>query len=204
MRLRGHLTYSNVISTICLFLLLGGGTAWATAKVLGKESVGSKQLKKEAVTPAKLSKAAKTALGGSAGPRGEAGAQGPKGDEGSPGAPGEPATKLFAQIREDGTVNTSSVPVVSLRTAEGGYLVNFGQDISHCAVVGTEGSLPLFNQPGDTTGDKEGWVNVGLDSGPGESRPGFPRVDTVGVITHEEGAPFEHHINASFYLAVFC
>jgi hypothetical protein len=28
-RVRSHLTYANVISTICLFLLLGGGTAVA-------------------------------------------------------------------------------------------------------------------------------------------------------------------------------
>jgi hypothetical protein len=28
-RVRQHLTYSNVISTLCLFLLLGGGTAVA-------------------------------------------------------------------------------------------------------------------------------------------------------------------------------
>ena len=29
--LRGKLTYSNVLSTLCLFLLLGGGTAYAAA-----------------------------------------------------------------------------------------------------------------------------------------------------------------------------
>ena len=28
-RLRSHLTYANVISTLCLFLLLGGGSAVA-------------------------------------------------------------------------------------------------------------------------------------------------------------------------------
>lgn len=52
-RLRSKLTYSNVISTLCLFLLVGGGTAVA-ANHLGKNSVGSKQLKKNAVTAAKL------------------------------------------------------------------------------------------------------------------------------------------------------
>jgi hypothetical protein len=48
-RLRGYLTYSNVVSTLCLALLLCGGTAYA-ATALAKSSVGSKQLKKEAVT----------------------------------------------------------------------------------------------------------------------------------------------------------
>jgi hypothetical protein len=57
--LRGKLTYSNVISTLCLFLLLGGGTAFA-ASHLGKNSVGTKQLKKHSVTTAKIKKNAIT------------------------------------------------------------------------------------------------------------------------------------------------
>jgi hypothetical protein len=51
--LRGKLTYSNVISTLCLFLLLGGGTAIAASK-LAKNSVGTKQLKSNSVTVAKI------------------------------------------------------------------------------------------------------------------------------------------------------
>jgi hypothetical protein len=58
-RLRNQLTYSNVISTLCLFLVLGGGTAFA-ASHLGKNSVGSKQIKKNAVTTAKLQNGAVT------------------------------------------------------------------------------------------------------------------------------------------------
>ena len=50
--MRPRLTYSNVVSTLCLFLLLGGGAAYA-ASHLGKNSVGSKQLKKNAVITAK-------------------------------------------------------------------------------------------------------------------------------------------------------
>jgi hypothetical protein len=57
--LRKHLTYSNVVATICLFLLLGGGAAIAAGK-LGKNTVGSKQLKKNAVTAAKIKKEAVT------------------------------------------------------------------------------------------------------------------------------------------------
>jgi hypothetical protein len=113
-RIRGKLSYSNVVSTLCLVLLLGGGTAYA-ASTLGKESVGAKQLAKGAVTPSKLSKAAKSGMTGpkgATGATGAAGAQGPQGAQGipgQPGGPGAPATTLFAQIREDGTVNTSSV-----------------------------------------------------------------------------------------------
>lgn len=83
-RVREKLTYSNVISTLCLVLLLGGGTAYAATK-LGKNSVGTKQLQKGAVTPAKLSKASKKTLQGPAGPQG---IQGPVGKEGSAGKEG--------------------------------------------------------------------------------------------------------------------
>lgn len=51
--IRRHLTYANVVSTICLFLLLGGATAFA-AKQLAKNSVGTKQLKNNAVTAVKI------------------------------------------------------------------------------------------------------------------------------------------------------
>ena len=56
--MRERLTYSNVVSTLCLFILLGGG-AYAAAK-LPKNSVGTKQLRKNAVTAAKIRKGAVT------------------------------------------------------------------------------------------------------------------------------------------------
>ncbi len=56
---RKRLTYANVMSSIAVFLVLGGATAFA-ANQLGKNSVGSKQLKKNAVTAAKLKKNAVT------------------------------------------------------------------------------------------------------------------------------------------------
>jgi hypothetical protein len=86
-RIRGKLSYANVISTLCLLLLLGGGTAYASS-ALGKESVGTKQLTKAAVTPSKLSKAAKKTLTGPAGPQGATGATGPQGPQGVPGQEG--------------------------------------------------------------------------------------------------------------------
>jgi hypothetical protein len=53
------LTYSNVVSTLCLFLLLSGGAAFAAAH-LGKNSVGAKQLKRSAVTSPKIKDGAVT------------------------------------------------------------------------------------------------------------------------------------------------
>jgi hypothetical protein len=50
--MRKHLTYANVVSSLCLFMLLGG-VAYAGTQ-LAKGSVGTNQLKAEAVTKGKL------------------------------------------------------------------------------------------------------------------------------------------------------
>jgi hypothetical protein len=83
-RFRFRPTYSNVVATLALFFALAGG-AWAATQ-LPKESVGSTQLAKGAVTPAKLSDQAKK---GFTGARGEAGAQGALGPRGNEGPRGE-------------------------------------------------------------------------------------------------------------------
>lgn len=46
-----RLTYANVMSSIAVFLVIGGGAAFAA---LGKNTVGAKQLKKNAVTNPKI------------------------------------------------------------------------------------------------------------------------------------------------------
>lgn len=89
--LRSKLTYANVMVTILAFAVLGGGTAWA-ATHLAKSSVGTKQLKRGAVTPPKLSKAAKKEL---AGPAGASGPKGPRGPEGARGPQGLSGTQPF-------------------------------------------------------------------------------------------------------------
>lgn len=69
-KIRPQFTYANVISTLCLFLLLAGGSALAATQ-LGKNTVGSRQLKSKAVTTGKVapnaingSKVAKESLTG--------------------------------------------------------------------------------------------------------------------------------------------
>lgn len=132
-RFRTKITYANVVSTLCLFLLVGGGVAWAAAH-LPKNSVGAKQLKKGAVTPSKLSQSTKTTLKGSVGP---AGPQGPKGDTGAP------ATSLWAEISETGSVRKGSGVVSALQPfGEGSYEVNFNRDVRECTYQATSSDYP--------------------------------------------------------------
>jgi hypothetical protein len=95
-RVLGNLTYANVMATVAVFIALGGAS-YAAIK-LPKNSVGAKQLKSGAVTPAKLNKATRSTL------TGPAGAPGPQGPAGAPGAdltgtkplaPGETQTGSF-------------------------------------------------------------------------------------------------------------
>jgi hypothetical protein len=83
-RLRPRLSYANVIATLALFLVLGGGAAFAATQ-LPKNSVGARQLKKHAVTPAKLSASTVNQLRGATGPQGPKGAKGATGAKGAKG-----------------------------------------------------------------------------------------------------------------------
>jgi len=95
--LRSKLTYANVISTLCLFLLLGGGAAMAAGK-LARNSVGTRQIKNAAITGPKIKRAsieatkltalATSTLKGATGPRGPKGATGAKGVAGAKGERG--------------------------------------------------------------------------------------------------------------------
>lgn len=86
-RLRPRLTYANVIATLALFLALGGGAAYA-ASHLGKGTVGARQLKRNAVSAAKVRDGSLLARDFKAGelPTGERGPAGGRGPQGAPGA----------------------------------------------------------------------------------------------------------------------
>lgn len=79
-RVRSKLTYANVVSSICLFVILGG-SAYAASQ-LPRNSVGTKQLKNGSVSLAKLSSSAKKALKGAPGAPGAPGLAGPAGKNG--------------------------------------------------------------------------------------------------------------------------
>jgi hypothetical protein len=101
--LRKQLSYANVMSSIAVFVVLGGGAYAATT--LSKNSVGSTQIKAKAVSSSKIAANAVTSskvkdgsllskdfkpgefvgTPGPVGPPGAAGATGAKGETGSPG-----------------------------------------------------------------------------------------------------------------------
>ncbi len=100
---RTRFTYANVIATLALFLALSGGAAYA-ASHLGKNSVGSKQLKTGAVTGAKVKDGSLMATDFAAGevPRGERGPAGDRGSQGERGAAGAAgATDVIVRYAEE-------------------------------------------------------------------------------------------------------
>jgi hypothetical protein len=107
-KLRGKLTYANVMVTILAFVVLAGGTAFASQALLPKDSVGTRQLKKGAVTPGKLSAKTRLALVGPVGPKGD---RGPQGAEGPKGTAGTTGNEPFVVDVNSGEVDPVSGPV---------------------------------------------------------------------------------------------
>jgi hypothetical protein len=147
-KLRARLTYANVVSTIALLLAVGGGTAYAAAKI------GTNNIRYHAVTGSKVatnavtaSKVKNSALSGSDlrdnSIRGAdvrngtleavdfAAGQLPKGDK------GDPATSIFAVVSAAGTLTTAKGITNLSSTDAGVYTATAAQDVSKCAAVAT-------------------------------------------------------------------
>ena len=105
-RLRGRLTYANVIATVALFLALGG-SSYAALK-LPKNSVGSKQLKANAVTTAKVKAGSLLTSDFRSSQRSRL--RGPAGAKGDQGAPGPVTGNLPSGATVRGVYNVDFVP----------------------------------------------------------------------------------------------
>jgi hypothetical protein len=124
-RLRAKLTYANVMVTILAFAVLAGGTAFANEALLPKNSVGSRQVKAGAITPAKLSAASKLTFTGAKGATGDPGPQGPQGDRGPEGPPGLPGlagdapfvVDAVSGVQEDSAGTTSATVMLGGTTS---------------------------------------------------------------------------------------
>lgn len=127
--LRRHLTYANVVASLALFLALGGAAFAATQ--LPRNSVGTGQLKRGAVTAGKIAKRTRNQLRGDRGPQGPQGptgktgkagprgAAGPAGPKGAAGADGTgPAFEVFA------TNKAVPGPIVAQTLGAGAYVLS--------------------------------------------------------------------------------
>jgi hypothetical protein len=189
-----------VVASAALVMSTIGTSIAATHYVI----TSPKQIKPGSISLAGLSKGARKSLRGPRGARGPAGPQGGAGSNGLMGPPGAPATKLWAQIGADGSVNASSPGVrASAGVSSGTYVVNFGQDITHCAAIATQGAIPSYAAAGGTAGGLVGAPVVRLFNAGVDLAPGFPSVSSAVVATTSQaagGAPTA----TTFYVAVFC
>jgi hypothetical protein len=105
-KITSRLSYSNVMATVAVFAALGGG-AYAAVK-MPKNSVGSAQLKRNAVSSSKVKDRSLLARDFKRGqlPAGAQGPQGPQGVQGIQGEKGEKGDK--GDKGETGTVDTSN------------------------------------------------------------------------------------------------
>jgi hypothetical protein len=158
-QLRKRLTYANVMSSIAVFFVLTGATAFAATQ-LAKNSVGSKQLKKNAVTAAKIKKNAVTTSkirnnAVTSAKIADDAVTGAKANEASfgqvpsaksaetAGVAGSASNVLWAVVSDpsgagNATLARSSQPAPSV-TENVGVIVSFNRNISNCAWTATRG-----------------------------------------------------------------
>jgi hypothetical protein len=119
-----------VACTALLFAMTGAGYA---AGMLGPNTVGTKQLKKNAVVSAKIKDRSLLAVDFKAGQL----PQGPKGDPGAPGAPGAPGQQgpagpgaQWATVSSGGTILRQSGGITAAKVQTGGYRVTFPEAVT--------------------------------------------------------------------------
>lgn len=151
-------TLPVVLSATALVVTVLGATplgAIAQNAAFPRNSVGTGQLKRNAVTPAKLApNAVRSAhvLDGSLLasdfkpgqlPQGPKGDKGDKGDKGERGDPGVPATRLWAWVDAAGAIRRSSGVTRVTKDGFASYLVEFNQTITGCAIVAGQAQFAL-------------------------------------------------------------
>lgn len=188
--MRRHLTYANIVSTLCLFIVLGG-SAFAATKVGSKQiadnSVQGKDVKNGSLTGKDVKLRSLTAGLFKAGqlPRGATGATGPQGPQGPAGAA---AATLFASVNNQGALNYGS-GVTTTSGSNGNYSVTFNRSLNGCATMVTPG----FGSP---------------STGSNNSSPSLYAASvSVGAATAAVSIVNSANQNAtagSFFIAVFC
>jgi hypothetical protein len=189
-----------VVATAALVMAAIGTSVAAS----GYTITSSKQIKPGSVSLSSLSKSARTALRGErgpAGPQGEDGFDGSDGEDGSDGQDGQDAAAIWAQVKADGSISDASPGVTAANPSTGVYYVNLGSDVTHCAVVATQSSIPDFASPGHSTTGVPGSAFVVQNSAGATLATGFPSVSSVAVQTRRvTGAA----VATSFTITALC
>lgn len=149
-RLRSHLSYANVMVTLLAFVVLCGGTAVAVSQ-LGKESVGTRQLKKNAVTGAKVKDGSLRPkdIKGWVGIPNEKGLVGPAGPSGA-----GPAFQAYGDINYDElSASLYGSTVVTLPVPAGAYFVTSPVTVDTVNGVGTSVQCRLIDGGGGPGSD---------------------------------------------------
>lgn len=147
--MRRHLTYANVVASLALFFALGGAAFAATQ--LPRNSVGTGQLKPEAVTAGKIAKKTRNQLQGSTGPQGpqgKTGKTGPKGATGAKGAQGAQGAKGAAGA--DGTGPAFEV-FGTMKTIGAGATTILAENLGAGAYVSSANVVVEATAPGTVT-----------------------------------------------------
>jgi hypothetical protein len=190
-----------VVAAAALVMAAIGTSVAAT----GYTITSSKQIKPGSISLESLSRSARTALRGQRGPAGlpgEDGSDGAPGNDGQDGQDGQDATNLWAQVKADGSIDASSSGVTAAQSSSAGvYYVNFGTDITQCAVIATQASIPDSSAAGQTIAGIPGPAFVATASAGATLAPGFPSVSSAIVQTRRtNGNP----ASTSFSVAALC
>ncbi len=212
-QIRKRITYANVMSSIAVFLVLGGATAFAATKIganeikansiktgkIVKEAVTTSKLKKEAITTDKIANNAVTTA-----KIADDAVTGAKVQESSLGAVpnanqlgGIPASGYQQSLRWAVVQTTSAGASVVRGNATGAgrintgiYFVSFKADIRQCAYVATVGDV-------GAGGSEPGEISV-------EQRSSSNPNDIEVRIYNSAGTNIDPTGNEGFHIAVIC
>ncbi len=189
---------SPAMVVACLALLVGlGGTSYAAVK-LPRNSVGTAQLRKNAVTSVKVKnhslrlvdfKAGQVPVG----PAGPAGPPGPAGEAGAAG-PAGPGAK-WALVKSDGTIVAQSGGLtLTSKPKAGEYILDFGSEVT--------GHLILASSALAGDASFRGVVSAGPCGGTGEGLTCPSGNDTSHVVVFTDNPGETATQDHAFYIAV--
>jgi hypothetical protein len=193
-KLRGKLTYANVMATIAVFVALGGSSYAITqgsvdSRAIKDSAVRSVDVKNRTLRDGDIRSNTITSRvvrdGALLGEDFRAGEL-PKGPPGEPGAPGADAVRLFGFVQDNGGAGTATVEygsgLVAVDDPPGDtpYLVTFARDLQGCVVQAVPGS----GDPSGTGTSTPAGVNVGMAFGAhNQAEVNFIRADGEQVDT---------------------